>query len=160
MNNLMNFNYNGHTVTTIIDDKGNPWWIAKEVCRILGIRNISRALKYLDNNEKITIIRSEVGLKPGVDINIVNEDGLSGLILMSTREIEADDFEDFLNEEVLPAIHKTVGYIHDEKEMTKVEFFAEALLIAQSIIEERDKKIKELEMVIDKSLHMPTDKAN
>jgi prophage antirepressor-like protein len=35
--------------------QGDPWWVAKEVCDILGIKNVGNALARLDDDEKNTI---------------------------------------------------------------------------------------------------------
>jgi anti-repressor protein len=42
-NRLQLFNYEGRSVRTIVID-GNPWWVAKDVCDILGLNNVSQAI--------------------------------------------------------------------------------------------------------------------
>jgi len=34
---------------------GNPWWVGKEVCCVLGIRNHRDALSRLDDDEKLLV---------------------------------------------------------------------------------------------------------
>ena len=38
---------------------GNPWWVGKEVCCVLGIRNHRHALSRLDDDEKQLVILND-----------------------------------------------------------------------------------------------------
>lgn len=29
--------FEGHTVRMRMDDEGNPWWVARDVCEVMGI---------------------------------------------------------------------------------------------------------------------------
>lgn len=95
-------------VTRIVDQNGEPWWIAKDVCDVLGIDNSSQAVSRLDDDEKSTIIISE-GAQGGPPRGIINESGLYSLILTS-RKPEAKQFKKWVTAEVLPAIRKTGSY--------------------------------------------------
>jgi anti-repressor protein len=91
VNNLVNFDFNGNTVTTIIDENGNPWWVAKEVCGILGISNPRKATGDLDEDEKDGVTISDA-IGRLQKTNIINESGLYSLILRS-RKPEAKVFK-------------------------------------------------------------------
>ena len=53
------FNFqDAHEVRTIIRD-GEPWFIARDVCDILEIVNVSDALSALDFDEKMTIANTD-----------------------------------------------------------------------------------------------------
>lgn len=58
------FDYrDGRQVRTIIKD-GEPWFVAKDVCEILGLSDVSKSLERLDDDEKGTnSIRTPVGVK-------------------------------------------------------------------------------------------------
>ncbi|MFZ0243493.1 MAG: BRO family protein [Desulfobacterales bacterium] len=88
---------------------GNPWWVAGEVCNILGLNNATIAVGKLKPNERSTLRRGEVGLAPGVPINIISEPGLYRLIFRSDKPA-ADSFQMWVFTEVLPAIRKPGGY--------------------------------------------------
>ncbi|XPS86078.1 phage antirepressor protein [Desulfosarcina variabilis str. Montpellier] len=103
--NTQLFKFEGHDITTISDDKGNPWWIAKEVCDVLGISNPTMALKSLDKDE---VTKLNLGGLKG-EVNIINEPGLYSLILRS-RKPAAKIFKRWVTHEVLPAIRKTGCY--------------------------------------------------
>ena len=40
----LQFDFNGSQVTTIVDGDGNPWWVAKEVCEVLGYARANDAV--------------------------------------------------------------------------------------------------------------------
>lgn len=52
MKELIKFDYQGKEVRTITDEQGNPWWVAKDVCDILGLADVSDAVTRLDEDEK------------------------------------------------------------------------------------------------------------
>ena len=45
------FNFNEHAVRIIMCD-GEPWWIAKDVCDVLELADVTSALRGLDDDEK------------------------------------------------------------------------------------------------------------
>ena len=46
------FDFQGNDVR-IIDQDGNPWFVAQDVCECLGIRNHHDAVSRLDHDEKM-----------------------------------------------------------------------------------------------------------
>lgn len=90
-------------VRMIIKD-GEPWWVAKDVCDILGISNARDAVaKNLKPNEKgVDTIYTLGGNQETV---MVNEPGLFRLIFKS-RKPEAERFQDWVYHEVLPSIRQ------------------------------------------------------
>lgn len=72
---------------------GEPWFVAKDVCDILGIGNVSDALTSLDDDERNTIAITDG--TPGNPVKIIiNESGLYSLILRS-RKPESQDVTAF-----------------------------------------------------------------
>lgn len=51
MSNLINFNFENLPVR-IIDQKGDFWFVANDVCEILEITNARDAISRLDDDEK------------------------------------------------------------------------------------------------------------
>jgi len=89
---------------TMID--GEPWFVASDVCKVLGVSNVTMALSRLDEADfSSTEVRSG-GQRRAV--KIVNESGLYDLILDS-RKPEAKVFRRWVTAEVLPTIRKTGG---------------------------------------------------
>lgn len=97
------------TVRTVIKDN-EPWFVAKDVCDVLGLTNPSEALKSLDNDEKTTLRNSEGRAGAGAQcFNIINESGLYALVIRSNKP-NARKFRKWITSEVLPAIRKTGRY--------------------------------------------------
>lgn len=101
---------NFDTQVTVIDIDGEPWFVAADVCRILGIVNTSDALSSLDDDEKLTSVIPRAGQNRSV--NLVSESGLYELIFRSNKPI-AKTFRRWLRKEVLPALRKTGTYSID-----------------------------------------------
>lgn len=109
MNNIVPFNFNQNQVQVIIDEQGDPWWVASEICGVLGIVNSRDAVNNLDDDEKATVVIADTG-NGGRDRRIIiNEPGLYSLILRS-RKPEAKLFKRWITHEVIPSIRKTGKY--------------------------------------------------
>lgn len=99
----------GHDVRVVLVD-GAPWFVAKDVCAILGLENVSRAIRGLDTDEKGVTNSNTLG---GVQsMTTVNESGLYCMLLRSRRP-EAKAFKRWVTHEVLPAIRRTGLYAGD-----------------------------------------------
>ena len=108
MNNLQIFNYKGNEVRTVEKD-GITWWVLKDVCNILDIKNVTQMAQRLDEDE-----RSMFNIGRQGETNIVNESGLYNVILRSDKE-EAKPFRKWVTSEVLPSIRKHGAYMTPEK---------------------------------------------
>lgn len=85
-----------------------PWFVATDICQVLGISNNRDAVSRLDDDERMdgVGITDTVGRKNHV--TIVNESGLYALIFQS-RKPEARKFRKWVTSEVLPSIRRK-GY--------------------------------------------------
>lgn len=92
-------------IRTLMRD-GDPWFVAVDVCRALGLDNTTGALRALDADETTLITNKG---SPGPGLNIVSEPGLYALIGVS-RKPAAKVFKRWVNHEVLPALRKTGRY--------------------------------------------------
>jgi hypothetical protein len=102
------FLFDTHSVRTAVVDEV-PWFVAADVCGVLGIKNHRDSLRHLDDDEKGVVSTDTLG---GVQkISVVNESGLYALVLRS-RKPEARRFAKWVTQEVLPSIRKTGQYIH------------------------------------------------
>lgn len=102
---IQTFNFNATPLRTLTDDNGDPWFVAKDVCAILELANITEALRSLDDDEKTNLRIPEVGQNGGRTPIIVSEPGLYKLIMRS-RKPGAKEFQRWLTHEVLPSIRK------------------------------------------------------
>lgn len=110
MNALEVFTYSDHTVRTVIRDN-EPWFVACDVCAVLGIANPSDSVRSLDDDEvelvPAALVNSEG--RPQDFLSLITESGLYSLILRS-RKPEAKAFKRWITHNVLPAIRKTGTY--------------------------------------------------
>lgn len=103
---VMPFAFEGLTVR-VTDQKGEPWFVLADVCRVLEVGNPSQAASRLDDDER-GIITNDTPSGPQQMV-IVSESGLYSLILTS-RKPAARRFKRWVTSEVLPTIRKTGAY--------------------------------------------------
>lgn len=85
-----------------------PWFIAQDICSILGLNNITKALAALDFDEKRGVtISNAVGNNQ--EVRAINESGLYHLIFIS-RKPEAKAIRRWVTGTVLPSIRRTGSY--------------------------------------------------
>ena len=106
-NAIQVFKYKEQQVRTT-EIEGEIWFVAKDVCDILGYVNVSKTIDdHLDVDEKgITKCETPGGMQ---DMTIVSEPGLYALVLRSNKP-EAKQFSRWVRHEVLPSIRKTGNY--------------------------------------------------
>lgn len=92
------------TIRTVILS-GDPWFVAKDVCDILGTTNPTMAMEGLEDFE-----RAKFNLGRQGEANIISESGFYTLVLRSRKPI-AKPFRIWVTSEVLPAIRKTGKYV-------------------------------------------------
>lgn len=110
-NEIQKFNYEKKEVRTIIDEHEETWFVAKDVCDILELNNVSRAMERLDDDEKLTLPLVISGQKR--DTWITNESGLYHLVLTSEKP-EAKKFRKWVTSVVLPSIRKAGKYTTEQ----------------------------------------------
>jgi prophage antirepressor-like protein len=116
MNELTVLLFEEKTEVRTLERDGELWWVAKDVCDILGLGNVTEALRNLPDNERMTLSTTEghSGKRGGAQsFNLVNEPGLYRLIFQS-RKPEAERFKMWVFTEVLPSIRRKGYYIIEE----------------------------------------------
>lgn len=100
--------FDGHEVRMHHID-GVTWFVAADICKVLGIDNPRQAVSRLDDDERMTVTtndgHSERGRGGAQSLNVVSESGLYSLIFTS-RKSEAKRFKRWVTHEVLPAIRR------------------------------------------------------
>jgi prophage antirepressor-like protein len=136
MNQLQVFNNKElGQVRTVIQGE-DVWFVAKDVCDILEIKNNRDALNKLDEDEKGVALTDTLGGKQNT--SIINESGLYSLI-MTSRKPQAKAFKKWVTSEVLPSIRKHGAYMTDqvlEQAVTNPEFM---IGILTKLKEEKEK---------------------
>lgn len=108
MPDLIPFHFDAHEIRVQVDSSGDPWWIAKDVCDVLSIKNPTDALKILEPHEKALEKIEGMPYAPH-GVNLINEAGLYRLIFRSNKP-DAKRFQSWVFGEVLPTIRKTGKY--------------------------------------------------
>jgi len=119
-----------------INQNGEPWFVAADICRVLEISNPSVAIDRLDEDERAKFNLGRQGMGYAV-----NKPGLYTLILGS-RKPEAKTFKRWITHEVLPAIEKHGMYATPEtaeKILNDPDFLIDAL---KALKEERAARIQ------------------
>ena len=103
------FHFEKMPVRTVAID-GEPWFVAKDVCAVLEIRNSRDAVGSLDEDEKasVAITDTSSSSRETIAVQAISESGLYCLVLRS-RKLEAKRFRRWVTREVIPALRKT-GY--------------------------------------------------
>lgn len=102
------FNFKDLPVRVISDPKGEFWFCGTDVCAILGYTNSRKALQ--DHCKQGGVTKRYTPTKSAVqEMTFINEPNLYRLIIKS-RKPEAEPFEAWVFEEVLPQIRKTGKY--------------------------------------------------
>lgn len=108
MSAIIPFQFEAHAVRVQVDDLGQPWFNATDVCDALEMSNPSQAIKsHVDAEDLQKLETLTAGGRQRQ--NHVNESGLYALILGSTKEA-TKRFKRWVTSEVLPAIRKTGAY--------------------------------------------------
>jgi len=110
MNGLQIFTCNGNEVRTVQKD-GEPWWVLKDVCEILGLGSPHKVFERLDEDEKGRNLIPTLGGEQ--EMTVINESGLYNVILRSDKP-EAKPFRKWITSEVLPSIRRHGAYMTPE----------------------------------------------
>lgn len=137
------FDFNGLPVDVHIIN-GEPWWVAKDICEILEIKNSRRTLMLLDEDEKGVHTVNTLGGPQ--QVATINESGLYSLILRS-RKAEAKAFKRWVTHEVLPSIRKTGSYATEAQAHKLPQTMSEALRLAADLADAKERlelKVREM----------------
>ena len=126
-------------IRTVKDEKGEPWFCLKDVCKVLGLKQNGVAMRLDDGVISTEPICDSLGRTQMA--NFVNEDGLYDVILDS-RKPSARAFRKWVTSEVLPQIRKTGGYIPLSSEDDEKTILAKALRIANRTLEQKDELLE------------------
>lgn len=141
-NEIQRFEFKGESLRALTNMAGEPWFVAKDACNILGI-DTNHLREALDDDEITNLRNSEVWNQPGRAPLIISEPGLYKLIMRS-RKPEAKEFQRWVTHEVLPSIRKHGAYMTQQtldKALTSPDF----LIQLATKLKEEQEKVSELE---------------
>lgn len=136
MNELKIWSYNNVDIRSVEID-GEPWWVLKDVCVVLGLSTPCRVAERIEKDEvNQTHLIDAMGRTQ--EAYVINEPGLYSVILRSDKP-EAKQFKHWVTHEVLPSIRSTGSY--QSKPMTATE-----ILAAQSqILVDMERNMQQIE---------------
>ena len=147
MSKLITFENMKFGKLTVIEKDGEFFFIGKEVAEKLGYINPSKAvIVHVEEDDKsyVMMAHSQNGNVSKSKTALINESGLYSLIL-SSKLPQAKEFKRWVTKDVLPSIRKNGGYIKNQENLSKEEILANAVLLANNLIAEKDKVIEDLE---------------
>lgn len=142
MNKVTIFKYEESKLVRTMNVSGEPWFVLKDVCDVLGLSTPARVAERLDSDE-VSQAHLIDSMGRSQEMTIISESGLYNVILRSDKP-EAKPFRKWVTAVVLPSIRKNGGYIAGQEELSPQELMAKALLVAQKTLTDRDARIKEL----------------
>ncbi len=139
------------TVRTATDEKGEPWFCAKDLCDALGYKKACDSVKQH--------VRCDDTIKRGVWVEMgkkkegtpakrltpmifVNESGFYALVLGS-KLASAVKFKDWVTSVVLPQIRKTGGYIPVKEGESEEETIRNAEEILRATLKKKEELLKQ-----------------
>ena len=144
MNEITIFKYESKKVRTVMKD-GEPWFVLRDVCHVLGISNSKMVAARLDEDEKGVSFTDSLGGQQKT--TIISEPGLYKVILRSHKS-EAKKFMNWITHEVLPEIRKTGSYLRTPRTYIQA---LEALLESEKEKERLQQEKNELQIELDES---------
>jgi anti-repressor protein len=125
-----------------ISEDGEPMFVAKDICMILGLGRQQDSTRYLDADEKgECLVDTPSGAQKMV---CVTEPGFYKLVMRS-RKPEAKAFQRWVTHDVLPALRRDGAYVASDGTEDDDVLMARALFAADKAIKRKDARIKELE---------------
>ena len=139
MEELQRFVFAGANEVRVVMQKEKPWFVVMDACKTLGIRtnNVRQIVgdkRLKEANDCGIVIGNHGGKAP----LLVNESGLYKLIWKS-RKPKAEEFQDWVTDEVLPSIRKHGAYMTESVQNRILENPEEGKYLAELFREEREK---------------------
>ena len=139
-------------IRTMVDEKGEPWFVGTDVAKMLGYNQSDKAiLRHTDEDDRMKCTVTD-NLGRGQSTFVINESGLYSLVLASKLP-QAKAFKRWVTAEVLPQIRKTGGYIplkdQEGRELSDLEIMCRAMMIMKKSIEQKEQLIADLQQKAD-----------
>ena len=147
MNELQIFNNEEFGSVRTITKDNEPMFCLADVCRALELEQVSRVKSRL-KEDGVTNSKVIDRLGREQEATFINEANLYKVIFQS-RKPSAERFTDWVTDEVIPSIRKNGGYIANQEQMTPEQIVANALIVAQNIISQKDRQIEEMKPKAD-----------
>jgi prophage antirepressor-like protein len=152
MTNLIPFQFESNEIRVVVDDRGEPLFVGKDVCQALGYANANKAMR--DHCKGITV-RYPL-LTPGgmQEVRVLTESDVYRLVIHCTLPA-GEAFEAWIMEEILPSIRKTGKYEAPKKASASPSMKDSLLFLKESA-----KMLRMSETSVNKGLRVIADVYN
>ena len=140
------------------DEKGEPWFCAKDLCDALGYKKASDSVKqHVKSSDTMKrgvarTAKNRFGVSEGkvqvVQMIFVNESGFYALVLGS-KLASAVKFKDWVTSVVLPQIRKTGGYIPVNEGESEEEMIRSAEQILRATLKEKENLLEKQKKLLE-----------
>jgi len=138
-NTMMSFTFTAATpeIRTLVDSKGDAWFVAQDICEILEIKNNRDACKNLDEDEKLVSVIPTSG--QAREVILVNLSGLFNLVSRSNKP-QAKVFSKWIRSDLLPNLFKQ-GYYFLQRTI-EIPETAEGILSLNVYLDKQEAELK------------------
>jgi len=150
----------------VIGSYNEPWFVAKDICNILELKNITETMKMIPEkwrgSEKLNTFGGDQNMI------IINEAGLYKLIMRSNKPV-AQKFQEVVCEEILPSLRKKGEYkiqsiIDKNKELEEEKLILQANNLTiyndKILLEEEKNKLEKQKTKVEEKFKNTDEKYN
>ena len=147
-------------VRTTIDEKGDPWFCAKDLCDVLGYKRADNAVRqHVNPSDALKQCVARIAKNRYGECNrkmqvvpmiFVNESGFYALVLGS-KLATAVKFKDWVTSVVLPQIRKTGGYIPVHEGESEEETIRNAEEILRATLKKKEELLEQQKKLLRES---------
>ena len=140
MNELQIFNNEEFGSVRTITKDGKTYFVGNDVAKALGYSETAKAIRTHCKGVSEMDIPTNGGVQT---MKMITEGDIYRLVIKSKLP-QAEKFESWVFDNVLPSIRKNGGYIANQEQMTPEQIVANALVVAHNIILQKDRQIEEM----------------
>ena len=145
MNELQIFNNEEFGSVRTITKDGKTYFVGNDVAKALGYSETAKAIRTHCKGVSEMDIPTNGGVQT---MKMITEGDIYRLVIKSQLP-QAEKFESWVFDNVLPSIRKNGGYIAGQETLSDEELMAKALLVANNKIKERDAIIERQQAKIE-----------
>lgn len=145
MNELQIFNNEEFGSVRTITKGGKTYFVGNDVAKALGYSETAKAIRTHCKGVSEMDIPTNGGVQT---MKMITEGDIYRLVIKSQLP-QAEKFESWVFDNVLPSIRNNGGYIANQEQMTPEQIVANALIVAQNIISQKDRQIEEMKPKAD-----------
>lgn len=141
MNDLQIMNISG---VDCYEKDGTAYLKLEAVARGLGFTRTADSGNEVVRWERVHKYLGEIGFMPTSGHDDFIPENIFYRLAMKAKNETAERFQALVADEIIPSIRKHGGYIANQENLTPEQIVANALIVAQNIISQKDKQIEQM----------------